>query len=156
VTWSIEDSAQSKASAATVSETGILTGIIGAITKAELTAGGAKIIVVATSKVDPTMNVKKAVFVKYAPTTTVTLIAANSETTIAVSGSIQLTTAVLPTNACPVVTYTTSDATVLLVSATGLVSVPAGSEKYETATIRATSLDNIIGTYDITVLDPNA
>lgn len=156
VTWSIEDSTQSKASAASISPTGLLTGIAGAQTKAEHTAGGAKIIVVATSNIDPIMSVKKIVYVKYVPTTSITLATVGNKTTIAVDATLQLVPTILPANACPIVTYTSSDNTVLTVNANGLIGVPTGSVKYETATITATSFENVVGTIDITVLDPNA
>ncbi|MGD9605142.1 MAG: Ig-like domain-containing protein [Bacilli bacterium] len=156
VTWAIEDSEQSDINAATISQSGVLTGVIGAETKEELTAGGKKIIVVATSKVDSTMSVKKTIFVKYAPTTTINLTSEGGKTTIEGTETLQIQAAILPANACQVLTYTSSDTSVLVVSATGLVSIPEGSTNYEIATITAKSLDNIVGTIDITVLDPNA
>lgn len=156
VTWSIEDSAQSNQDAATISTSGLLTGVIGATTKAELTAGGKRIIVVATSKVDPSMNVKKTIFVKYQPTTSITLATAESVTTMETNETLQIVANILPINACSVLTYTSSNTAVVTVSNTGLISVPEGSTNYETATITATALDNVVGTIDITVLDPNS
>lgn len=156
VTWSIEDSAQSNKNAATISTSGLLTGAIGATTKAELTAGGKRIIVVATSKVDPSMNVKKTIFVKYQPTTSINLTTAELVTTLETNETLQIVANILPVNACPVLTYTSSNTAVVTVSSTGLISVPEGSTNYETATITATALDNVVGTIDITVLDPNS
>ncbi|HOH17703.1 MAG TPA: Ig-like domain-containing protein [Bacilli bacterium] len=156
VTWSIEDSVQSDVEAATVSPSGLLSGVIGATTKAELTAGGKQIVVVATSKVDPLMSVKKTILVKYQPTTKVTLSTAGGKTTMGVTDTLQLVATILPAHACPVLTYTSSNTSVVTVSNTGLVSVPENSTNYKTTTITATSLDNVVGTIDITVLDPNA
>jgi alpha-amylase len=155
VTWSIEDSDQSKASAATISASGLLTGVAGARTQAEYNAGGAKIIVVAQSIADPTMMVKKIVYVQYLPTVVLGLSTAGNVTIIAGGESVQLIASITPGRACPVVTYSSSDNTILLVSQTGLVTVPENSTKYETATITVHSLDGKTATYDLTVDNPN-
>jgi hypothetical protein len=121
VTWSIEDSDYSDKTGAEISGDGKLK-VLREPTVQEHNAGGIKVVVVATSVFDPTMSAKIQIYVKYAPTTNISVSADRSQ--IKIGESTQLYVTVSPANASKFFTYTSRNVNVAIVSETGLVTSP--------------------------------
>lgn len=155
VVWSLENNIRDDQEIAKITEDGKLTGLKGEQTDIDYRKGGVPIIVVATSKADPLMSVKKEIFVKYRPTSTVSLAAVDDKTEINLGETVQLTVTIFPVDANKKVTFTSRNEEILLVDENGLVSTPEGSNNFGTVTIVARTIDNKTSTIDITVIDPN-
>lgn len=114
VKWSIE----SGSDVASISEAGLITPKRAEKDAAEFNAGGAKVRVVATSIEDETVMAKKDFYVKFRPTTVVTVTAPDNKTEFLISEltgdtSIELTVGKAPQKSYPYATFTSTNAAVV-------------------------------------------
>lgn len=154
VTWSIEIGED-----VAIIENGVLKPLRGEKDTVELNNGGAKVRVVATSTVDPTFNAKKDLYIRYKPTESITVSANQTtfnldEITSGEVISVQLSVTVNPTNANPLLTFSSSDTSIALVNNYGLVTFPT-NPKAGSVTITVKSLDGKSATITITINESN-
>ncbi len=156
VTWSIETGED----VATISSTGLLTPLRGEKNSTELNAGGAKVRVVATSKEDSKVKVRRDFFVKYRPVENIEITVENDKfeytfDELETITQIQLTYVLKPANTNPLVTITSTDTSILLVDENGVITFPE-TLKAGTAEVRVRSLDNKMVAVQFTIRDLEA
>lgn len=153
VTWTIELGTD-----VAVIEDGILKPLRGENGLQEFNNGGARVRVVATSVEDDRVSAKRDFFVKYRPTSELTLTADVVEVALEdieneVITKITLEVGILPDAANPLLTFTSSDETIALVDVEGIVTFPE-TPKAGTVTITVTSIDGVEATIEITITEP--
>ncbi|MCK9471348.1 MAG: hypothetical protein WC006_06400 [Bacilli bacterium] len=157
VTWTVENLNSDYSVAAEITPEGLLKALRGEADQAEIDAGGAKVRVVATSTVDTKVVAKKDFYIRYKEVTVLTLSAPDDKVEFTFEEldgveSIELETGHLPTNSYPVISYTSSDETVVMVDDEGVITFPE-TLKEGSATITVTTLDNKTASLTITILD---
>jgi hypothetical protein len=156
VKWEIENNTDNPA--AEITANGLLKALRGEETEEEIAAGGIKIRVVATSLENAKVQAKKEFIIKYKDLDTFKLTAPNNKTEFTFEElesieSIQLALDQTP-NSYPVISYESSDNTIVLVDEDGILTFPSTLKAGE-ATITAKALNGKTATIVIKVIQPD-
>lgn len=157
VVWSIEKIDGEENDAAEITADGLLIAKRGEKNQEEFDAGGAKVRVLATIESEKIV-VKKDFYIRYLETSVLTLDAPDDKTEFLFSEleeveSIKLLTGKVPEDSYPIISFESSDETIVLVDENGILTFPATLKEGQ-STITVKTMDGKTATLVIKLVKP--